>query len=267
MDRFALHIRLHFIPAPLASMFVVFSLALAGWVAIELGAARVAAVSIVGAAGVLVVLLLLQAPIPRNLQDLRDRRSIALLCPLAGGEGPELAGGPASGRSLVGGGGHAATGGTGFVLGASLSAGGALVVVHRRRQVRAKAGAAAAIGAFALGAAGFAHMALVAPHWSDRPVLGIGFAAVAAGQVAAAASMAARPGRRVAMFCAGAAGAPTMVYAATRLAAVPGAGGPEAVDAIGLVVQVLQVGGAAAAVAWCLLASPALQRPVSASAA
>ncbi|MGH9149279.1 MAG: hypothetical protein ACRD0F_02960, partial [Acidimicrobiales bacterium] len=43
MDVFALHVRIHFVPAPLATMFVGFSLALTAAVAVELQARRTAA--------------------------------------------------------------------------------------------------------------------------------------------------------------------------------------------------------------------------------
>lgn len=87
MDVFAFHISLHFIPAPLWWMLGVFVLALSG--------ERLAAHHRRGAAsGVLALAvaavglgLVLRAPVPETLHEVRARPGIALLCPLAPAEG------------------------------------------------------------------------------------------------------------------------------------------------------------------------------------
>jgi hypothetical protein len=83
MDVFALHVTIHFVPAPLATLLVFFSLSLAALVAADAGSRRLA----LGCAGlgvvVLALALTLRAPVPHSVEELRNRPGIAFACPLA----------------------------------------------------------------------------------------------------------------------------------------------------------------------------------------
>ncbi len=82
MDVFVAHISVHFVPAPVAATFTVFVLAVAGATAAALGR-RLAGLTTAGAAVVLLVVgLAARAPIPRTLEEVRERPGIALRCPL-----------------------------------------------------------------------------------------------------------------------------------------------------------------------------------------
>lgn len=83
MDAFAFHITIHLIPAPLATMFAVFTLSLLGWAATTLGRWRIAALLTGAAVAVTVVAFALRAPLPRTLDELRADPGLALICPLA----------------------------------------------------------------------------------------------------------------------------------------------------------------------------------------
>lgn len=82
MDAFAFHIALHFIPAPLATMLGVFTLALAGWGCAVLGRRRLATVALVAAALVTGGALLVRAPLPATLTEVRAAPGLTLLCPV-----------------------------------------------------------------------------------------------------------------------------------------------------------------------------------------
>lgn len=83
MDVFAVHISVHFIPAPLLSLYVLLAISVTGWAAVTLGhrrsAAALVAVTVVAAA----VLLAFREEPPRTLEGVRDDPQIAWLCPLA----------------------------------------------------------------------------------------------------------------------------------------------------------------------------------------
>ncbi len=82
MDAFALHISLHFIPAPLVTMLAVFALSLGGWAAATLGRRRVA-VGLVGCAVVATTAALsVRTPLPTSLEEFREERTLAFFCPL-----------------------------------------------------------------------------------------------------------------------------------------------------------------------------------------
>ncbi len=84
MDAFALHVSLHFVPAPLVVAFAVFALALLGHAAATLDRGAVA-VALVGLAAVTTVAAVAgRAPIPQTLDEVREPPRVALLCPLAG---------------------------------------------------------------------------------------------------------------------------------------------------------------------------------------
>ena len=82
MDVFAFHIALHFIPAPLITMFVVFALTLAAWALATAAKRRASVVALTTAVTVTAVALILRAPLPDTLEDVRETPEIALLCPL-----------------------------------------------------------------------------------------------------------------------------------------------------------------------------------------
>lgn len=84
MDVFALHITIHFIPAPLAVLFVVFTVTLGSWAAASLGRRRAAVSGLAGVVALLATALALAGEPPATLQDLRRDPRLALLCPLAG---------------------------------------------------------------------------------------------------------------------------------------------------------------------------------------
>lgn len=86
MDVFAFHISLHFIPWPLPTMLVVFTLALAAERAAAHRRPAVALGAVAAGATLLVIGLALRSPLPETLHDLRARPGIALLCPLTGAD-------------------------------------------------------------------------------------------------------------------------------------------------------------------------------------
>ncbi|MBA2529867.1 MAG: hypothetical protein H0V19_07905 [Euzebyales bacterium] len=86
MDVFALHITIHFIPAPLAVLFIVFTVTLGSWAAASLGRRSVAVAGLVVVLAVLAGALSLADEPPASLQDLRRDPRLAFVCPLAGSE-------------------------------------------------------------------------------------------------------------------------------------------------------------------------------------
>jgi len=83
MDVFAFHVSLHFVPAPLVTMFSVFAFSVTAWAAATLGRRRIAAGLLALAVAVTSVALAVRRPIPDTLTELRADPSLALLCPLA----------------------------------------------------------------------------------------------------------------------------------------------------------------------------------------
>lgn len=78
MDVFAFHVALHFVPAPLLTMFVVFALSLCAWAAVSLGWRRVAEGLTVAAVAVTAVALLARQPVPATLQQVREHAATHL---------------------------------------------------------------------------------------------------------------------------------------------------------------------------------------------
>lgn len=83
MDAFALHISLHFIPFPLALMLLVFTLSLCGWTAAVLGRRGLALGLVAATVVVTSGALWARTPLPTTLEQVREVRTLALLCPLA----------------------------------------------------------------------------------------------------------------------------------------------------------------------------------------
>ena len=86
MDVFALHISLHFIPAPIIVMLTVFLLTLAAAVLANEGYRRLAAVCLVAGVSLVSVALIFRQPVPQTLQQVRAQgpNSYSWLCPMAG---------------------------------------------------------------------------------------------------------------------------------------------------------------------------------------
>jgi hypothetical protein len=82
MDVFAAHITVHFLPAPLVTLTVLFAVAVAAWAAVACGRRRAAAallaLLLAGSAGALRA----AGEPPRTLDGLREAPEIALRCPL-----------------------------------------------------------------------------------------------------------------------------------------------------------------------------------------
>ncbi len=86
MDVFALHITIHFIPAPLAVLFVVFAVTLGSWVAATLGRRTFAVGGLVVVLAVFMAALSFADEPPASMQDLRRDPRLAFVRPLAGSE-------------------------------------------------------------------------------------------------------------------------------------------------------------------------------------
>ncbi|MGH8933984.1 MAG: hypothetical protein ACRDZO_25950 [Egibacteraceae bacterium] len=82
MDAFALHIGVHFVPAPLATAFALFAAALCAWAAATLGHRRLGAALLALTVGLASAALLTRDPIPTTLDQLRAGSADALLCRL-----------------------------------------------------------------------------------------------------------------------------------------------------------------------------------------
>ncbi|MDL2341943.1 MAG: hypothetical protein QFB87_02615 [Patescibacteria group bacterium] len=83
MDVFAIHISIHFIPAPVPTMLVVFLLTLVAYGLVNDGRRRLAITSLIAALVLVGVALLFRQPIPTNLQQLQaHNRGYAWLCPM-----------------------------------------------------------------------------------------------------------------------------------------------------------------------------------------
>lgn len=71
MDVFAFHITVHFIPALLITLLVVFLLSLAAYGLAMSGRVRLAVASLAASAGACTAALSVAAPIPTDIEDLR----------------------------------------------------------------------------------------------------------------------------------------------------------------------------------------------------
>ncbi|MBW3602101.1 MAG: hypothetical protein KY434_05310 [Actinobacteria bacterium] len=78
MDVFALHVNIHFIPAPPAVLLVVFTLALAGWAAAILGRRRTATTTLLAMLVLVVSAMALRGAPPTTLHQLRKAPQLAL---------------------------------------------------------------------------------------------------------------------------------------------------------------------------------------------
>jgi hypothetical protein len=91
MDVFALHVTVHFIPVPLATLFALFVLTLGAWAACALGRRRLCAVTLVAALLLTFVAFAVADAPPSTLEELRAEPRIALFCPLTPAAGTSLA--------------------------------------------------------------------------------------------------------------------------------------------------------------------------------
>jgi hypothetical protein len=115
------------------------------------------------------------------------------------------------------------------------------------RTSRGWLGSAAAV---ALGTAGGIHLALVGQHAQESAASGGFFAAAGIMELVLAAALWRAPGSRRTVLAAGVTvGGLLVVYAVSRLWSIPALGGREAVDTLGLLTKLLEVTGAALAVA------------------
>jgi len=91
MDVFDLHITAHFLwPSPLGAGLVLWGLALAAYAAATSGARRTAGVLLAGSVGVLGVAVVLRAPLPTDLRQVRQaghHPALAWVCSVDG-QGP-----------------------------------------------------------------------------------------------------------------------------------------------------------------------------------
>lgn len=83
MDIFALHISIHFIPHPVATMLVIFLISLGAYGFARESHYRAASILLGSAVVVLAVSLVLREPVPRNLYQLQSHRNgYGWLCPM-----------------------------------------------------------------------------------------------------------------------------------------------------------------------------------------
>lgn len=90
---FALHISIHFLPAPLLSTFTVFSLALAAWASVVLGGDRIAVVLLAAVVAVTGITWVARDAPPATLEELRQSPQLALACLLPTPADPPAAAG------------------------------------------------------------------------------------------------------------------------------------------------------------------------------
>ncbi len=83
MDVFVLHITVHFVPVPLATLFALFVAVLGAWVATLYGRRLTGAVTLAAVAVVTIAALMLADDPPDSLRQLREEPRLALVCPLA----------------------------------------------------------------------------------------------------------------------------------------------------------------------------------------
>lgn len=83
MDVFALHISVHFLPAPVATMLVIFLLSLFAYGLSADGYRKSAGFCLVIAVGILSTSLVFRAPVPTNLREVQSHNlKYAWLCPM-----------------------------------------------------------------------------------------------------------------------------------------------------------------------------------------
>lgn len=82
MDAFALHIGVHFVPAPLGTAFALFAAALCAWAATTLDRRRLGAALLALTLGLASAALLTRHPIPTTLDQLRAAPGEVLFCRL-----------------------------------------------------------------------------------------------------------------------------------------------------------------------------------------
>src|SRR5215470_14337140 len=85
-----------------------------------------------------------------------------------------------------------------------------------------------------VGLAGFIHLSLIREHFEEQFVYGLVFTALALFQLTLAFLLAVRPGPRIYRVGIWGSGLFVLVYVVTRLSPLPGASGPEEVDALGI---------------------------------
>lgn len=80
INLFALHIGIHFLPAPLLTTFAVFSLALAAWASAVLGGDRMAVVLLAAVVALTGIAWVARDAPPAPLEELRQSPQLALAC-------------------------------------------------------------------------------------------------------------------------------------------------------------------------------------------
>jgi hypothetical protein len=92
-----------------------------------------------------------------------------------------------------------------------------------------------------VGLAGLIHLSLIREHFEEQFVYGLVFTALAIFQLNLALLLAVRPGPRISRVGIWGSGLIVLVYVVTRLIPLPGAGGPEEVDALGIAATGLEI--------------------------
>src|SRR5215471_9036918 len=94
-----------------------------------------------------------------------------------------------------------------------------------------------------VGLAGLIHLSLIREHFEEQFVYGLVFTALALFQLALALALllAVRPGPRIYRVGIWGSGLIVLVYVVTRLSPIPGASGPEEVDALGIAATGLEL--------------------------
>lgn len=83
MDVFAIHISIHFLPAPVATMLIIFLLSLVAYGLSAEGHRKSATYCLVIAASVLSVSLLFKSPVPSNLKEVQQHnQKYSWMCPM-----------------------------------------------------------------------------------------------------------------------------------------------------------------------------------------
>src|SRR5215471_2726079 len=89
--------------------------------------------------------------------------------------------------------------------------------------------------------AGLIHLSLIREHFEEQFVYGLVFTALALFQLTLALLLAVRPGPRIYRVGIWGSGLIVLVYVVTRLIPLPGASGPEEVDALGITATLLEL--------------------------
>jgi hypothetical protein len=84
MDWFAFHISLHFVPRPLLTMWLLFTLALAAYGLASVGRRMLSASVLLSCVGIAALALALAPDVPVTLGEIRDHDGLALICPGVG---------------------------------------------------------------------------------------------------------------------------------------------------------------------------------------